>query len=177
VDATAASFEMTRAAVFSDLASEFDDFLFAPIREDKNGMLLSVLSALARLDVDPWEEAAKLAEMPGEVATQRLSTLIGSLPTESASDSERRTIAARLVALLPRRPVAVGSARKSAARSAPAPRSAAATYAIYYVIFMLFILLSQWLMGGHPAPAQIGDVAAARSATAPAPAPPRTLSP
>jgi hypothetical protein len=37
--------------------SEYDDFLFASMGEDRNGLPLSVLSALARLDVDPWEEA------------------------------------------------------------------------------------------------------------------------
>ena len=49
----------------SVLGSEFDDFLFAPIGDDRNDMPLSVLSALARLDVDPWEEAAELARWPG----------------------------------------------------------------------------------------------------------------
>ena len=78
---------MTRAALFSDLASDFDDFLYAPIREDKSGMPLSVVSALARLDVDPWEEAARLAAMPGEAATQRLSALIASLPAEPGRDT------------------------------------------------------------------------------------------
>jgi hypothetical protein len=170
---------MTRAAVFSDLASEFDNFLFAPIREDKHGMLLSVVSALARLDVDPWEEAAKLAAMPGEAATQRLSALLASLPTEPASDPERRTIAARLVALLPRRPVAAGSPVKNAPRAAALSKSPTVTYAIYYVIFMLFILLTQWLMGSHQAPAQIGEVSTPSSATAPPPVPepPRSSSP
>jgi hypothetical protein len=33
-------------------------------------MPLSVLSALARLDVDPWQEAAKLARLLEETATQ-----------------------------------------------------------------------------------------------------------
>jgi hypothetical protein len=34
------------------LGPEFDDFLFATIGEQGNGMLLSVASALARLDAD-----------------------------------------------------------------------------------------------------------------------------
>ena len=168
---------MTRAAVFSSLASEFDDFLFAPIREDKNGTLLSVVSALARLDVDPWDEAARLAGMPGEAATQRLSALLASLPAEPASDPERRTIAARLVGLLPQRPVTDGSAPKISPRAAAAAKSQAVTYAIYYVIFMLFILLSQWLIGSRQAPVQFGEVSTPSSATAPSPAPPRSSSP
>jgi len=60
--------------------AEFNDFLFAPIGEDSNGMLVSVLSGLARLDVDSWQEAEKLAQLPGEIATQRLASLIGSYP-------------------------------------------------------------------------------------------------
>jgi hypothetical protein len=168
---------MTRAVVFSSLASEFDDFLFAPIREDKNGTLLSVVSALARLDVDPWDEAAKLAGMPGEAATQRLSALLASLPAEPASDPERRTIAARLVGLLPQRHVADGSARKPGPRAEAAANSPAVTYAIYYVIFMLFILLGQWLIGSRQAPVQIGEVATPSSVTVASPAPPRSSSP
>jgi hypothetical protein len=77
------------------------EFLFAPIGEDRDGMLVSVLSGLARSDVDPWQEAARLAELPEETATQRLASLIGALPDRVASYPESRTIAARLVALLP----------------------------------------------------------------------------
>ena len=50
----------------SSLASEFDNFLLAPIGDDNNGMQLSVLSALARLNVDPWEQAATLALLPAD---------------------------------------------------------------------------------------------------------------
>jgi hypothetical protein len=94
--------EMTSSASIS-LGSEFNDFLFAPIGEDRNGMLLSVLSMLARQDVDPWEEAAKLARLPGDVAIQRLASFIALLPDRPSSGPESGTIAARLIALLPRR--------------------------------------------------------------------------
>jgi hypothetical protein len=56
---------MAPSASVSHLGSEFDNFLFASIGESRNGMLLSVLSALARLDLDPWQEAAELARLPG----------------------------------------------------------------------------------------------------------------
>src|ERR1700751_4445600 len=97
VEATNSVVEMTRSASFSVLASEFDDFLFAPIGEDRNGMLLSVLSALARLDVDPWQEAAELARLPGETGTQRLASLIAALPDRPSPHLDPGTIAARLV--------------------------------------------------------------------------------
>ena len=93
---------MTRSVSTSLLGPEFDNFLFAPI-EDRNEMPLSVLSALARLDFDPWEEAANLAQLPGETATQRLASLIAALPDGPSAPLDPGTIAARLIALLPGR--------------------------------------------------------------------------
>ena len=80
--------EMTRSARVSALAPEFEDFLFAPIGEDMNGMLLSVVSALARLNIDPWQEAANLAQLPRTTATRRLAALIAAL-LRSAVDASR----------------------------------------------------------------------------------------
>ena len=71
---------MTPSASASQFDPEFENFLFAPIGADRNGMLLSVLSALARLDIDPWQEAVQLAALPEETATRRLSSLIAALP-------------------------------------------------------------------------------------------------
>jgi hypothetical protein len=64
--------DMTHAALTPLLGREFDNFLFASIDDDRNGPLLSVVSALARLEVDPWIEAASLARMPREQAKRRL---------------------------------------------------------------------------------------------------------
>ena len=93
---------MTHAALSPLIGSEFDEFLCAPIGEDRNGTMLSVLSALARLDVDPWQEATSLARMPKEAAAVRLSALIDALPPEPASAIPSKTSAADLVALLPK---------------------------------------------------------------------------
>jgi hypothetical protein len=87
----------------SQIRSEFDEFLYAPIDEGSNGTLLSVLSALARLDFDPWQEAANLARMSRESATQRLASLILALPGGPLAHLDARTISARLIALLPHR--------------------------------------------------------------------------
>jgi hypothetical protein len=93
---------MTRPVWATSFGSEFDDFLFAPIGEESNGMMLSVISALARLDLDPWHETVKLAELPGETATTRLASLIAALPGVPSAHQNPEAIAARLVALLPR---------------------------------------------------------------------------
>jgi hypothetical protein len=74
-------------------ATEFNDFLFASIGEDSNGMPVSVLSGLARLDMDPWQEAAQLAQSPRETATQRLASLIGALRERESAYPDPPTIA------------------------------------------------------------------------------------
>ena len=61
---------MTPAASVFFVGSQFNDFLYAPIGADRNEMPLSVLSALARLDIDPWKEAAELSELPTDTATR-----------------------------------------------------------------------------------------------------------
>jgi hypothetical protein len=104
---------MTQAARFSLLPSEFNAFLFESIGEESNGMLLSVLSALARMDIDPWQEAANLALLPTKIATQRLASLIAVLPGRLSAHSDPRTSAARLIALLPGRPSSNIAARKT----------------------------------------------------------------
>ena len=76
---------MTSAVSMFGHKSEFDPFLYAPVGEERNGMSLSVLSALARLEMDPWQEAATLTKMPAQDATVRLASLLASLPSEAAT--------------------------------------------------------------------------------------------
>ena len=92
---------MTHTALTPLLGREFDDFLYASIGEDRNGTTLSVLSALARLDVDPWQETASLARMPRERATERMTAVIAAVRKDLATSLAPETIAARLIALLP----------------------------------------------------------------------------
>ena len=94
---------MTPATSVSFFRPEFDDFLYAPIAADRNEMPLSVLSALARLDIDPWEEAAELSELPRITAAQRFAALILQLPGGRWTKADSRAISDRLIELLPRR--------------------------------------------------------------------------
>lgn len=149
--------------------SEFNDFLFAPIGEDRNGMLVSVLSGLARSDVDPWQEAAKLAQLPGEVATKELAALIGALPDGAAPYPDPRVVATRLIALLP-----------SPLRSKDGPQQPPHTgWAVMnsrpwwiYVVFMCFVLGSQLLIASHQLPAKSDHVEMKSGSTTSPPAPP-----
>ena len=92
---------MTPASSVSFFRPEFDRFLHAPIGADGNDMPLSVLSALTRLNVDPWEEAADLTELSKNTAAERLASLIGRLPGGRWTPTELIAIAHRLVEFLP----------------------------------------------------------------------------
>jgi hypothetical protein len=80
--------------------SSFDPFLYAAVGEERNGMLLSVLSALARLDLDPWFEAANLSRLSPSAAKERLTGLLSSLPASQLKAPAAATIT-RLLGLLP----------------------------------------------------------------------------
>jgi hypothetical protein len=148
--------EMTHSSV-SQFRSEFDGFLYAPVDEGDSGTFLSVLSALARLDVDPWQEAASLARMSRENATQRLASLIGALPGGLLAHLDSRTIAARLIALLPRAPSFTAVARGASPQAGAVTNSRAIVYVVIInLIFMAFAFGSQYFMADHQSPAQVG---------------------
>lgn len=141
--------------------AEFNNFLFAPIGPDKNGMLVSVLSGLARLDVDPWQEAADLAQLPGDTATQRLASLIGDLCRRDMDSSylDARTIAMRLIALLPNK-----NDTKNQSRSAPHSTSTTINSRPWvYVIFICFILGVQFTIASKQLATKADSVLTERS--------------
>ena len=109
-------------------------------------MLLSVLSALARLNLDPWREAAELARMPKQAAKQRLTSLIEALPDSLSTRPEPETISTRLFALLPRG-ASSSIASSKTFRVAGAElniRSAIYVLAIY-LLFAAQMMGAQWL--------------------------------
>jgi hypothetical protein len=126
------------------LDSEFNAFLFSPIGDDRNGMPLSVVSLLARRDLDPWQEAGSLAAMPVDVAIRRLESLIRALPDQPLTLPDSRTIATRLIALLPRptgsgiRPLAKQANTADAEALAPGRRTV--VVAMVIVIYMILLI-------------------------------------
>jgi hypothetical protein len=92
---------MMSAVTTPRLGREFDRFLYASVGDDNNGMPLTVLSALARMDIDPWEEASKLTQLPPESAVMQLASLLGALRNASVAGRDPVRIAAPLIALLP----------------------------------------------------------------------------
>ena len=66
--------------VFSLQYSSLNGFLFADVGVEANGMTLSVLSALARRGMDPWQEAERLAKLPRTDAVDGLAQIIATTP-------------------------------------------------------------------------------------------------
>jgi hypothetical protein len=92
---------MTLSARFSLLHSDLNDFLFASVGDEQNGMPLSVISALTRLGIDPWEEAVRLAALPKVLAAEALAPMIARLSIGRPQQSDNVALAQRLVGLLP----------------------------------------------------------------------------
>jgi hypothetical protein len=131
---------MARTASVSPLPSEFDGFLFAPISEDYNGMTVSVLSALARLDVDPWQEAASLARLPADTASRKLAALIAKLPAGSLAQPDIGTLASRLIALLPHQTSSIATSRGTLSGASTPAKSWPVIYVVSYMIFMAVVM-------------------------------------
>jgi hypothetical protein len=135
-------------ARFSTLNASYDDFLFAPVCEETNGMRLSVLSALARMNVDPWEEATRLAAMPKAIAEKTLLSIFDAVSGKSWKSPEAAAVAARLVRLLPQ----PGEAATSAARaSAQVPGQAPAQRKSYWWVWLGFALVLSFMTPHHQA--------------------------
>ena len=99
---------MASTDAFAIQRSDLNGFLFAEIGVEANGMTLSVLSTLARLGMDPWDEASRLARQPKSTATEALARMIAAMPTSLWPLPDAMAIAARLVALLPSRNATAG---------------------------------------------------------------------
>jgi hypothetical protein len=78
-----------------------NDFLFAPVGTEANGMTLSLISVFARRGDDPWREAGRLAGLPKLAAIESLAGTIVGMPTGKWKLPDAMAIATRLIALLP----------------------------------------------------------------------------
>ena len=94
---------MTLRQSFRPLRPDLDRFLFAQVGNEIDGVPLSVISALTRLGLNPWEEADRLSSFSDREAAEQLARLIVDLPNHTDHLRYTRDIAAGLVSLLPAR--------------------------------------------------------------------------
>jgi hypothetical protein len=137
------------------LSPAFNDFLFATVCEERSETPLSVISALARLDLDPWTEAAALSRLPQDGAARRLSSLLASVDHLTTSPPDHATIAARLVALLP--------SPADGAVPQPVPSGAVATAAHFGLIRIMCL----FLLGSMAVSVLLADLTPGAGAAAP----------
>jgi hypothetical protein len=89
--------------------ADFERFVYADVAIEPNGMELSVLSALSRRGLDPWQEAQRLAQLPRLAAADGLAQTLRAVPAVQSLRLDVKVTAERLVALLPiRRAVTAG---------------------------------------------------------------------
>jgi hypothetical protein len=162
---------MMSAVTTARLGREYDRFLYASVGDDNNGMPLTVLSALARVDVDPWEEASKLTRLPPESAATQLASLLGALRHTPVMDLDSARLAAPLIALLPRPLDHAPSLLKTFVQTAPAKHPQVVSILLTVSTYLIFMLLIQWLMGSLQAPSQTQPTQSS-AATIESPSPP-----
>jgi hypothetical protein len=149
--------------------SELDEFLFAPVIDDANGMTVSVLSMLARAGTDPRTKAAELARMTVGKATDTLRLFIGDSLQGLVSRDETETIA-RLAALLPRRSNLVGT--PSETKIGNTELTQAHSLGIAAILICFLIMGAIWATASQHSPALIDRSSPAAPATIAAPTPP-----
>ena len=148
---------MALRRLYAPFRPDLNNFLFAAVGEERNGIPLSMMSALAQLDLDPWEEAARLSALAKQEAIERLTELILRLPGIRRPSSEAREIAADLVDALPMHNGGGGPAKE--VRRAE-PRNIASGQAFWFICLAVaavafFLLLMQRdlpFVGAQPQP-------------------------
>jgi hypothetical protein len=141
---------MTLRRAYRPLRPEFDNFLFAAVGAERDGIQLSVVSALTRLGLDPWEEAGRLASLGTGEAIEQLARLIAELPGGCRPLVEARELAGSLIERLPKRDADRPAPLIKACSSYRRPTASRQSY--YWVILALMaaVAIGIILHGGFP---------------------------
>jgi len=143
-----------------NVTSRYDDFLFAPICDEPGGMRLSVLSALARMNVDPWEEAARLATLSTPNAQKTLVSTLKLFADKRQRAAETEILATRLVALLPKTDEATAAKAATIAKGRAQPT-------ISWLVWLCFAFAMSFLTPHQPAPTTSAGASASTSNATP----------
>ena len=117
---------------------EFDRFLHASVGEDRNGYGVTVLSALARLGLDPWKETAELVALGRDAAQARLGTLLARIRDVPELANHHVRVARDLSRLLPDRPASVSFKRAAATVTDGRLGRTGAIWALLAIVLVLF---------------------------------------
>ena len=114
-------------------------------------MRLSVISALARSNVDPWEEAARLAAMPRAIAEKTLLSILDLVSGRSWKSPEAAAISARLVRLLPQSGEAATMDAAGTVNAAPGIAKVLNLKKNYWWLWLGFWLAMSFMVPHHQA--------------------------
>ena len=133
---------MARTNVLNPNPPEFEHFLYASVGEDRQGSTVTVLSALARLNLDPWTEAADLAALGREAAGTRFGLLLSRVRDVPALGQDHGSVGRELTRLLP-----AGAARLGS--TGPAAKiGITISPGVFWAILAVLFLAAQMLFGG-----------------------------
>lgn len=144
----------------SNVTARYDDFLFAWVWDEPRGMRLSVVSALARMNLDPWDEAARLAALPAPEAERALVSTLDLLPGHPQTSPETGILAARLVSLLPKAGAAATAKVAALTAGHEQPTS-------YWLVWLCIALAISFLSLSRPATKTSAGAPASTSNAAP----------
>jgi hypothetical protein len=136
---------MAAPTVLNPHRPEFGRFLYASVGEDRNGYVVTVLSAFARLGLDPWQETADLVALGRDAARLRLGKLLARFPDVPTLASDHGRVALGLSQLLPDGPTP--ETLKRAASTVAAGRQGTSG-AIWAVLAIIFVLFQMFMVGG-----------------------------
>ncbi len=126
-------------------------------------MRLSVISALARTNVDPWEEATRLAAMPKAIAEKTLLSILDLVSGRSWKSPEAAAIVARLVRLLPPSGEAATIGAAGTAHAAPGVANALNRQKNYWWLWVGMALAISFMAPHHRAATSSAPAATSES--------------
>ena len=123
---------------------EFERFLYAPVGQDRNGYVVTVLSTLARLGLDPWKETAELVTLGRDATRARLGTLLARFRDVPSLAGDHGRVARDLSQLLPESPA---SATLKRAGLTAADGRLGTNGAVWVVLAIIFALFQMFMVG------------------------------
>lgn len=135
---------MTGPTILNPNNPKFERFLYASVGEDRAGSPVSVLSVLARLNLDPWAETAKLAALGRTAADARLSALLSRCREVPKLGQDHQAVAHDLTRLLPE-----GKTGMTASDEAK-PKGVTLSWSVLLTILLVVYMLIQMIFFGAP---------------------------
>jgi hypothetical protein len=137
---------MAASSILNPNNPDFERFLYASVGEDRAGSTVSVLSALARQNLDPWVEAAELAALGRSGAGARLSLLLSRSREVPRLGQDHQAVAHDLARLLPEHKGRMTSSGD------PTPKRVAVSWHTLLAIMAIIYMLIQTIFSGATGP-------------------------